>query len=170
MIVIGPDENIRSVNVQAEQLFGFGRAELLGQRLDLLIPERFRGGHGAHVARYFAAPLTRPMGSGLELFGRRKDGSDMPIEVSLSPVNRPGMLVAAAIRDISERKRIEAAAEPSADRLTGAVESIQDAIAVFDGADRLVLCNSAYRHLLMSVTEGPLVGRPYARPARCVER
>src|SRR4051812_50161612 len=107
MIVIGPDEHIRSVNVQAERLFGFGRADLLGQRLDLLIPERFRRGHGAHGAGYFAAPLTRPMGSRLATFGRHKDGSNIPIERSLSPVHAAwGMFVAAASRGLCEPTRV----------------------------------------------------------------
>jgi PAS domain S-box-containing protein len=162
IVVIGTDERISLVNAQAERLFDYARAELIGQKLDLLIPERFRAGHPQHVARYFASPVVRPMGSRLELFGRRKDGAEIPIEVSLSPVRSSrGTMVAAAIRDITDRKRVEAAAKTSADRLSSAVESIQDAIAVFDAEDRLVLCNSAYRHLLMDTTTGALIGRSY---------
>src|SRR5689334_2633928 len=86
IVVVGRDGKIALVNLQTEKIFGYPRAELLGQSLELLIPERFRGTHGGHVVRYFTHPGTRPMGSGLELFGRRSDGSEMPIEVSLSPV------------------------------------------------------------------------------------
>jgi PAS domain S-box-containing protein len=162
IVVIQADERIFLVNFQAERLFDYARAELIGQKLELLIPERFRSGHQQHVARYFASPVVRPMGSRLELFGRRKDGAEIPIEVSLSPVRSSrGTLVAAAIRDITERRRVEASAKTSADRLSSAVESIQDAIAVFDAHDRLVLCNSAYRHLLMDTTTGALIGRSY---------
>src|SRR5579872_5707068 len=112
MVVVGRDEKIAFVNAQAEQLFGYPRSAILGEPLDLLIPERFRAAHGGHVARYFAHPKTRTMGSGLELFGRRADGREVPIEVSLSPVQiEGGALVSAAIRDISERKRIEGVAK-----------------------------------------------------------
>src|SRR5690348_4686673 len=86
MLVVGPDEKISFVNRQVEQLFGYTRPELLGQPLALLIPQRSRAAHGGHVARFFAHPSMRSMGSGLELFGRRKDGSEIPVEVSLSPV------------------------------------------------------------------------------------
>jgi PAS domain S-box-containing protein len=162
IVVIDDRERISLVNVQAERLFDYARAELISQKLDMLIPERFRAGHTHHVSRYFASPVVRPMGSRLELFGRRKDGTEIPIEVSLSPVRSSrGPLVAAAIRDITERKRVEALAKTSADRLSSAVESIQDAIAVFDSEDRLVLCNSSYRHLLMDTTTGALIGRSY---------
>src|SRR5215831_7348460 len=75
MVVVGPDACIRFVNLQAETLFGYSRAELLGQHLELLIPERFRTRHAMHLARFFASPGSRPMGSELQLFGRRKDGS-----------------------------------------------------------------------------------------------
>src|SRR5690348_8413693 len=85
MVVVGPDGSIRFVNVQTEKMFGYARDELLGQRLEFLIPERFRTSHFKHVDRFFANPTSRPMGSGLELFGRRKGGSELPIEVSLSP-------------------------------------------------------------------------------------
>jgi PAS domain S-box-containing protein len=162
MIIVGRDENIIFVNRQTEQLFGYGRAALVGQPLDTLVPERLRAGHGKHVARFFSNPGTRPMGSGIELFGRRVDGVEIPIEVSLSPVHtRAGFLVSAAIRDISERKHAQAAAKLTADRLASAVESVQDAFALFDASDRLVLCNSVYRGLLGDCLPGPIIGRSY---------
>lgn len=112
MIVVDQRGSIVFANAQTETLFGYAREALLGKSLAILIPERFHGSHSGHVARYFGRPGTRPMGSGLDLFGRRADGSELAIEVSLSPVGSgEGMLVSAAIRDITERKRIEAAAE-----------------------------------------------------------
>lgn len=163
MVIVGEDGRIRFVNVQTERLFGYTRSELLGQKLEVLIPERLRRSHEGHVARFFAHPGTRPMGSGLELFGRRSDGAELPIEVSLSPVRSDrAMLVSAAIRDITERRRTEAAARLAADRLASAVESIQDAIALFDADDRLVLCNSVFRRLMGEVMPGQLIGRTRA--------
>jgi PAS domain S-box-containing protein len=163
MVVVADDGRITLVNVQTEKLFGYTRAELVGQQLDCLIPERFRGSHGAHVSRFFVRPGQRTMGSGLELFGRRKDGTEVPIEVSLSPLrSEHGLTVSAAIRDITERKRAESAIKLIADRLSSAVESIQDAFALFDENDRLILCNSVYRSLIGESLPGPLVGRPYA--------
>ncbi len=163
MIVVGPDSKIVFVNVQTERLFGYPRAELLDQSLEVLVPERFRGAHGGHVSKYFANPGARPMGSGLELFGVRKDGTELAIEVSLSPVDmEQATLVSAAIRDISQRKALEAASKLAADRLKSAVESIQDAFALFDSDDNVVSCNSAYRNLLAAAVQGTLIGRPFS--------
>ncbi len=162
MVIVGPDEKIQYVNVQTERLFGYARSELLGLTLETLIPERLRRNHRSHVARFFADPGTRPMGSGLELFGRRADGKEIAIEVSLSPVfTKDGALVSAALRDISERKRTEAKAKLAADRLSSAVESIQDAFALFDKEDQLVLCNSVFRRLVAESLPGPLVGKSH---------
>jgi PAS domain S-box-containing protein len=162
IIVVRDDGRIEFVNVQTERLFGYARSELIAQHVDVLIPERFRHAHAGHLGRFFREPGARPMGSGLELFGRRKDGEELPIEVSLSPLRTErGLTVSAAIRDISERKRMEAGATLLAERLASAVESIQDAFALFDREDRLVLCNSVYRRLVGESLPGPLVGRSY---------
>src|SRR5688572_12498916 len=118
MVVVGSDGTIRFVNVQTEKLFGYARDEMLGQKLEFLIPERFRGTHHHHIDRFFANPTSRPMGSGLELFGRRKGGAELPIEVSLSPLQTArGMTVSASIRDISGRKQLEATQKSEDERL-----------------------------------------------------
>jgi PAS domain S-box-containing protein len=101
---VGKDGVIVLVNAQTEALFGYPREELRGEPVEILVPERFRAGHGAHRAEYFADPRTRPMGAGLELFGRRRDGSEFPAEISLASIETDrGRLAIAAIRDISDR-------------------------------------------------------------------
>jgi len=162
MVVVDHEAEIVFVNAQTEKMFGYARRDLVGRSLDILIPARFRKTHSGHVARYLAHPSTRSMGSGVELFGQRADGTELAIEVSLSPVGADdGFLVSAAIRDITERKRLQSAATLMAQRLASAVESIQDAFALFDDGDRLVLCNSVYRRLIGDALPGPLVGRHY---------
>ncbi len=99
---------ITLVNAQAEALFGYTREELLGQPIRLLLPERFAELHTRHCARFITDPVARPMGSDLELFARRKDGVEFPVDVSLGPVEtEDGLLVMSVIRDITERKQIE---------------------------------------------------------------
>lgn len=105
-MVIGDEHGkIALVNAQTEKLFGYNRDELLGQPVEMLIPERYRGGHVHHRRGYTESPRLRPMGAGRELYGLRKDGSEFPVEISLSPFrSEQGMLVFSAIRDITLQK------------------------------------------------------------------
>ena len=112
LLAVDSDGRIRLVNQQTERMFGYAREELLGQPIETLIPERSRAGHRRLRAGYMADPHTRPMGMDLPLFGRRRDGSEFPVEIGLSPLRagdaRAEFAVVAIVRDITERRRIEA--------------------------------------------------------------
>jgi PAS domain S-box-containing protein len=108
IVIVDSGGRISIVNRQVEQMFGYNRDELIGQPIEVLVPQRFRERHVGHRDGYIANPRTRPMGTGMELFGRRKDGTEFPVEISLSPLEEAdGMLVTSIVRDISDRKRVE---------------------------------------------------------------
>ena len=109
IVLIDVRGRITLVNAAAERMFRFDHDELLGQALEVLLPDRVHDVHRDHRARYFAAPRVRPMGTGLDLAGRRKDGTEFPVEISLSYVQTSeGMSAMALVTDITERKRVEA--------------------------------------------------------------
>ena len=110
VVVADGDGVIVLVNAQTERLFGYARTALEGRAMEVLMPERFRDRHVEHRDHYATRPKVRPMGSGLALYGRRRDGSEFPVEVSLSPLQTErGLLVLSAIRDVTERKQAERA-------------------------------------------------------------
>jgi PAS domain S-box-containing protein len=109
IVIVSRDGRIRRVNAQTEQMFGYARVELEGQPLEMLLPRRYRRSHEGHRDGFFSSPKVRPMGTGLELFGLRKGGAEFPVEISLSPMNtQDGPVVCGTIRDVTERKRLEA--------------------------------------------------------------
>jgi PAS domain S-box-containing protein len=156
MVMINREGRIDLVNAQAEEMFGYGRGELLGQPVELLVPDRFRGEHSVYRASFFANPTARAMGVGREVYGRRRDGSEFPVEIGLTPIEMAeGLFVLSAIADISERKR----AEETRSRLAAIVESSEDAIFSKD-LDGIILTwnRGAERMYGYSATE--VVGKP----------
>jgi protein-histidine pros-kinase len=117
-VIVNKEGQIVLVNHQTEQLFGYKREELLGKLVEMLVPERFRERHVEHRVRYSQAPVTRPMGASYELRAQRNDGSEFPVEISLSPLQtEEGLLVTSVIRDITERHKAAEALRKAHDEL-----------------------------------------------------
>jgi len=153
IVLVNQEGRIILVNERTERLFGFQREELLGQPVEVLVPTRFRGKHRGHRAGFMGHQQVRPMGAGLELFGLRKDSTEFPIEISLSPiVTADGSLVCAAIRDITDRKRIE-------ERLRRLLDSAPDAMVIAGHDGKIVLVNSQTEKLFGYQRE-ELLGQP----------
>ncbi len=144
MVIVNGHGHIALVNAQAEKLFGYRRGEIVGQGISELIPERFRAQHRQHMKGYLKDAATRPMGSGLELFGRHKNGTEFPIEISLSPLETDeGLLVSAAIRDVSARKRAVTDLAAAEALFRGAFDGSPIGMALTDDGGQVVRVNGA---------------------------
>jgi PAS domain S-box-containing protein len=143
-------------------MFGYPREELMGKPVEVLIPERYRALHTSHRSRYAALPLRRPMGAGLQLSGRRCDGSEFPVEITLSPiVAEPGMHIACTIRDVTDRRRVESALRESERFTRSTFDALSEHICVLDETGTIIAVNKAWREFsaeggsdLMGCTEG----------------
>jgi PAS domain S-box-containing protein len=153
IVVVARSGDIVIVNQLAERLFGYSRQELLGMRIEGLVPPRFGQQHARYRDDYFREPRTRPMGEGRELSGRRKDGSEFPVEISLSPLKtETGTVVISIIRDATARKTVEA-------RFRGFLEAAPDAIVVVNREGKMVVVNTLAERLFR-LTREHLLGIP----------
>jgi PAS domain S-box-containing protein len=136
MVMINRRGQIEMVNAQAERLFGFARADMLGHSIEMLVPERFRGNHPQLRGSFFHQPESRPMGAGRDLYGLRSDGTEFPIEIGLNPIEtEEGTMVLSAIVDITSRKRLE-------ERFRQVVESAPNAMVMIDVKGSIVMVNT----------------------------
>lgn len=149
MIMIDPRGRIVLTNAQVERLFGYDRTELVGKSIEVLVPERLHQHHAKYRSNFFNDPQTRLMGVGRDLYGRRKDGTEVAVEIGLNPVETPeGKFVLSSVVDITERKRIEAALRDSEERFRMMVSAVQDyAILMLDPEGYVVNWNSGAERL-----------------------
>ncbi|MEA2301756.1 MAG: hypothetical protein QOE44_2291 [Solirubrobacteraceae bacterium] len=144
MVIVNAHGHIALVNAQAERLFGYRREEIVGQGIGELIPKRYRAQHRQHLKEYMRGASARPMGIGGELFGLRKDGTEFPVEISLSPLDTDeGLLVSSAIRDITDRKRAVTELAAAEELFRGAFDGSPIGMALTDEAGEVVRVNDA---------------------------
>jgi diguanylate cyclase (GGDEF)-like protein/PAS domain S-box-containing protein len=178
MVIVDADGHIVLVNSQTEKLFGYTRGELLGQTLEILIPERLRKQHGLHRRNYFENPHARAMGTGLDLYGRRRDGSEFPIEVSLSPLDTDeGLLISSTVRDVTERKLAAAALADKDEKLRSFYQMANVGIVMTDLDGNFIEFNGAFEELcgygrdeLLRLDYWSLTPHRYARQELAMQR
>jgi len=159
VVAVDDDGRIVWVNTQTERLFGYPRRELLGEPVELLVPEQARAGHPTQRARYVAAPAPRPMEARGGLAGQRRDGSQFPAEISLTPVHtQQGRLVWVTVRDVSVRRQAEVALREHRAKLQAMVDASPDIITLLDPQGRVQLMSPAVERIL-GVCAQPAAGR-----------
>ena len=173
IVVTADDGRIFAVNPAAERIFGYPEIELIGNLVEILIPERFRPSHPQRREAYFAKPSVRPMGSGLELYGLRKDGSEFPVDIMLGPVDANGEhFVLTVVRDITERKHAETALRRSEERFRLLVDGARDyAIFMLDSEGKVATWNPGAERIKGYSTE-EILGQHFSRfyPQESIER
>jgi PAS domain S-box-containing protein len=153
IVMINQSGAIEMVNAQAERVFGYARSELLGQPVEMLVPERFRTGHPGMRCSFFAEPRSRPMGAARDLYALRKNGSEFPVEIGLNPIETDeGTMVLSAIVDISERKRLE-------ERFRLVVESAPNAMVMINQTGAIEMVN-AQAERVFGYVRAELLGQP----------
>jgi PAS domain S-box-containing protein len=153
MVMINAAGPIEMVNAQAERVFGYARAEMLGHPVEMLVPDRFHGKHPGLRTAFFADPRSRPMGAGRDLYGRRKDGSEFPVEIGLNPIETDeGTMVLSAIVDISARKRQE-------ERFRRVVEAAPNAMVMIGAAGQIEMVN-AQAERVFGYARAEMLGQP----------
>jgi PAS domain S-box-containing protein len=153
MLIVNAIGRIVLANSHAGRAFAYDTAELLGQRIEVLLPERYRNAHVHHRSTFSNQPHTRTMGRGLELYGLRRDGHEFPVEISLSPLTtEEGVMVMSAVRDISDRKKAE-------QKFRGLLEAAPDAMVIVSRDGRITLVNSQMERLF-GYTRDELIGQP----------
>ena len=161
IVIVDPDGRIVLVNTQTEKMFGYNRDELPGEPVEMLMPKRSRKAHVGHRANYGSNPGTRPMGTGLELAGRRKDGSEFPVDITLSTLEtQDGVLVTSVVRDITERKRAEDELRESEERLRIIFEYAPDVYFLSDLQGNIVNLNGAAEEIT-GLSKKEVVGKNY---------
>lgn len=153
IIIVNNAGRIVLVNSQVERLFDYQRSELIGKPIEKLLPARFQANHLKHRINYFEEPKTRAMGAGLELYGKRQNGTEFPVEISLSPLEtEEGIMAMSAIRDITDRKKAEA-------KFRGLLEFAPDAMVIVNPAGQMTLVNAQMEKLFLYKRE-ELLGKP----------
>lgn len=160
IVVVDADGRIKLANAQVEKLFGYAREELIGEPVEMLVPERLRAAHAGFREAFSRTPETRPMGAGRDLYGRRKDGTEFPIEIGLNAIKGKGPpVVLATIVDITERKRIEQRFAQERERLRLVIESAPNGILTVDRSGRITLVNAQVEKLF-GYSRAELIGQP----------
>ena len=164
VLVVDPAGLIRAANSQAERMFGFAQSELVGQPIEMLVPEHLRSDHVGSRTKFVSSPRTRPMGAGLALFARKRDGKQLPVDIMLNPVETPdGRMVLAVVRDVTEQRRIQDALSLSEQHFRSIIERVREYAIFLLEADGRVASWSPGAELIMGYEPEEIIGQHFSR-------